>query len=72
MSLYSATASSGIDFDWLGKRSLHPVGYKPSNKATGKEIATADVVKGVEYEDGRYVMLSPPPPPPEPPAPARA
>ena len=57
--LYSATVSSGIDFDWLDKRSMEPVGYKRVNKVTGKEIATADIVKGVEYEDGRYVVLSP-------------
>ncbi|WP_225784181.1 Ku protein [Xenophilus sp. Marseille-Q4582] len=57
--LYSATASSGIDFDWLDKRSMEPVGYKRVNKVTGKEIAASDIVKGVEYEDGRYVVLSP-------------
>lgn len=57
--LYSATASSGIDFDWLDKRSMEPVGYKRVNKVTGKEIAMADIVKGVEYEDGHYVVLTP-------------
>ncbi|MBH1963977.1 MAG: Ku protein [Comamonadaceae bacterium] len=57
--LYSATVSSGIDFDWLDKRSMEPVGYKRINKVSGKEIATADIVKGVEYEDGKYVVLSP-------------
>ena len=57
--LYSATVSSGIDFDWLDKRSMEPVGYKRVNKVTGKEIATSDIVKGVEYEDGRYVVLTP-------------
>ncbi|CAN7411946.1 Ku protein [Acidovorax sp. LjRoot118] len=57
--LYSATASSGIDFDWLDKRSMEPVGYKRVNKVTGKEIATADIVKGIEYEDGHYVVLTP-------------
>lgn len=57
--LYSATASTGIDFDWLDKRSMQPVGYKRINKVTGKEIASTDIVKGVEYEDGRYVVLSP-------------
>lgn len=55
--LYSATADSGIDFDWLDKRSMQPVGYKRVNKVTGKEIASADIVKGVQYEDGRYVVL---------------
>ncbi|MET4576542.1 Ku protein [Ottowia thiooxydans] len=57
--LYSATVSSGIDFDWLDKRSMEPVGYKRINKVSGKEIAAADIVKGVEYEDGKYVVLSP-------------
>ncbi|BEU94701.1 Ku protein [Acidovorax sp. DW039] len=57
--LYSATANTGIDFDWLDKRTMQPVGYKRVNKATGKEIAAADIVKGVEYEEGRYVVLSP-------------
>jgi len=57
--LYSATASSGVDFDWLDRRSMEPVGYKRVNKVTGEEIATSDIVKGVEYEDGRYVVLSP-------------
>jgi DNA end-binding protein Ku len=57
--LYSATASTGIDFDWLDKRSMQPVGYKRINKVTGKEIASSDIVKGVEYEDGRYVVLTP-------------
>jgi DNA end-binding protein Ku len=57
--LYSATVSSGIDFDWLDRRSMEPVGYKRVNKVTGKEIASVDIVKGVEYEDGVYVVLSP-------------
>ena len=56
--LYTATRDSGIDFDWLDKRSMEPVGYKRINKRTGKEIASSDIVKGVEYEDGRYVILS--------------
>ena len=59
VALYSATASSGVDFDWLDKRTMEPVGYKRINKKTGKEIASEDIVKGIEYEDGRYVVLSP-------------
>ena len=57
--LYSATAESGIDFDWLDKRTMDPVGYKRVNKKTGKEIAKEDIVKGVQYQDGQYVVLSP-------------
>lgn len=57
--LYTATRDTGIDFDWLDKRSMEPVGYRRINKATGKEISPRDIAKGVEYEDGRYVILTP-------------
>lgn len=56
--LYSATASTGVDFDWLDRRSMEPVGYKRVNKVTGKEVAMADIVKGVEVEEGHYVVLT--------------
>ncbi len=58
VALYSATTSQGIDFDWLDKRTMDPVGYKRINKKTGKEIARENIVKGIEYEDGEYVVLS--------------
>lgn len=58
VALVSATSSKGIDFDWLDKRSMDRVGYKRINKATGKEIASKHVVKGVEYEKDRYVVIS--------------
>ncbi|WP_300632984.1 Ku protein [Pseudomonas sp.] len=58
VSLVSATSSQGVDFDWLDKRSMDPVGYKRINKATGKEITKENIVKGVAYEKGRYVVLS--------------
>jgi len=57
--LHTATTESGIDFDWLDRRSMDPVGYKRVNKRTGKEIQAEDIARGVEYEDGRYVILSP-------------
>ncbi|WGT61504.1 Ku protein [Variovorax paradoxus] len=58
VALYSATTSQSIDFDWLDKRTMDPVGYKRINKKTGKEIARENIVKGIEYEDGEYVVLS--------------
>jgi DNA end-binding protein Ku len=58
VSLHSATADNGVDFDWLDKRSMDPVGYKRINKKTGKEITKENIVRGVEYEDGQYVVLS--------------
>jgi DNA end-binding protein Ku len=56
--LYSATEESDVDFDWLDRRTLDPVGYKRINKRTGKEIAKEDVVKGIAHGKGHYVVLS--------------
>jgi len=58
VSLNTAVRTERIDFDWLDKRSMDPVGYKRVNKVTGKEIDKDDIVKGVEYEKGRYVIIS--------------
>lgn len=58
VALVPATSRSGIDFDWLDKRSMDRVGYKRINKTTGEEIDSENIVKGVEYEKGHYVVLS--------------
>lgn len=57
--LYSATEESDLDFDWLDRRTMDPVGYKRVNKRTGREIGKGDVVKGIEHGKGNYVVLSP-------------
>ena len=59
IALHPATSEQGLDFDWLDKRSMDPVGYKRINKKTGKEIEKENIVKGIEFEDGEYVILSP-------------
>lgn len=59
IALHSATQNQSIDFDWLDRRSMEPVGYKRINKVTGKEIDREDIVKGVEYENCEYVVLEP-------------
>jgi len=58
VALYPASQDGGIDFDWLDKRSMDPVGYKRINKRTGKEIKSDDIVKGIKQEGGDYVVLS--------------
>lgn len=58
VALYPASSESGIDFDWLDKRSMDPVGYKRINKRTGKDIERENIVKGVKQDDGDYVILS--------------
>jgi DNA end-binding protein Ku len=57
VALYPVSSDSGIDFDWLDRRSMDPVGYKRVNKRTGKEIDRSDIVKGVKVEGGEYVVL---------------
>jgi DNA end-binding protein Ku len=57
--LHTAATEEGVDFDWLDKRSMDPVGYKRVNKRTGREITKENIVKGVEYEDDKYVIISP-------------
>jgi len=58
IALYPASSETGIDFDWLDKRSMDPVGYKRVNKRTGKEVDKDDIVKGVKVAGGDYVLLS--------------
>jgi len=57
--LYSATEETDVDFDWLDRRTMDPVGYKRINKRTGREIDSKDIVKGVEHGKGNYVVLTP-------------
>src|SRR5213075_993643 len=57
--LFSAQKrSSELDLTMLDKRDLAPVGYKRVNKASGNEVPWDDVVKGYEYQDDKYVVLS--------------
>jgi len=50
--------SSELDLTMLDKRDLSPVGYKRYNKSTGEDVPWAEIVKGYEYDDDKYVVLS--------------
>jgi DNA end-binding protein Ku len=57
--LFSAEKrSSELDLTMLDKRDLAPVGYKRYNKSSGQDVPWSEIVKGYEYEDGKYVVLS--------------
>ena len=58
VALYPASREDDIDFDWLDKRSMDPVGYQRINKRSGKPITKENIVKGVKQEDGEYVLVS--------------
>jgi len=57
VALYPASQEDDIDFDWLDKRSMDPVGYQRINKRSGKTITKENIVKGVKQEDGTYVLV---------------
>src|SRR5262245_5957512 len=50
--------SSELHFTMLDKRNLAPVGYQRINKQSGKEVPWKEIVKGYEYKDDEYVVLS--------------
>ena len=47
VALYPAIQEQDLDFDWLDKRDMAPVGYKRVNKVTGKEVTKENIVKGL-------------------------
>jgi DNA end-binding protein Ku len=55
--LYSGSESHSLNFDMLRKGDHCPVQYKRVCKADGKEIPWEDIVKGIKYEDGDYVII---------------
>lgn len=58
ISLFSATKREDLRFRQLRKSDLSPVNYKRVAEADGKEVEWADIVKGYEYEKGKFVILS--------------
>jgi DNA end-binding protein Ku len=58
VALYPAVQEQDLDFDWLDKRDMAPVGYKRVNKITGKEVNKENIVKGLAYTEGKYAILS--------------
>jgi DNA end-binding protein Ku len=59
VNLYAAESPHQLDLDMLDKRDFSPIGFKRVNKNTGEEVKWEDIVKGYEYEDDRYVVLTP-------------
>ncbi len=56
--LYSATASAELKFNYLHKTDLSPIRYAKVCRKDGAELAQADLVKGYEYQEGDYVVLT--------------
>jgi DNA end-binding protein Ku len=58
VSLVTAEAHDELDFTLLDERDDSPIGYQKINKRTGKPVPNDRIVRGFEYQDGRYVILS--------------
>lgn len=55
--LYPGAKDNNLDFDWIDRRDMAPVGYQRINKVTGEVLQGENIVKGYQYENGRYVTL---------------
>src|SRR3954471_15070814 len=57
ISLYPATRKEELKFRLLRGSDLSPVNYKRVAEADGKEVPWEEIVKGYEYEKGKFVVL---------------
>jgi len=57
IALYPATRREEFKFRLLRKTDLNPVNYKRVAEKDGKEVPWDQIVKGYEYEKGKYVVL---------------
>ena len=57
VALYPATRQDELTFKLLRKSDQSPVNYKRVAQADGKEVKWEDIVKGYEYEKGKFVIL---------------
>lgn len=57
--LYKTTRDTSISFNQLCKDSHERVKYKKYCPSCDKEIKNEDIIKGYEYEKGRYVTFTP-------------
>src|SRR3954469_19267103 len=58
ISVYPATREEKLSFRQLRKTDLSPIKYKKVAEADMKEVPADQIVKGYEYEKGRYIVLN--------------
>ena len=56
--MYTATESKELRFHFLDRRDMAPIGYDKINKETGESVAPDDIIRGFEFEKGRFVELT--------------
>jgi len=57
VAVYPATREEKISFRQLRSSDLSPIKYKKVAEADSKEVPADQIVKGYEYEKGRYVVM---------------
>src|ERR1700722_2470350 len=57
IALFPATRREELKFHLLRKSDHSPVNYKRVAAADGKEVPWDEIVKGYEYEKGKFVVL---------------
>jgi DNA end-binding protein Ku len=57
IALYPATRREELTFRLLRAKDLSPVNYKRVAEADGKEVPWGEIVKGYEYEKGKFIVL---------------
>lgn len=58
VSLTSAQQEANLSFQLLDRRDHAHIGYRQYNKNTGKEVPRNQIVKGYEYQDGKFVVVT--------------
>ena len=58
ITLYPATRRDELRFHFLRKSDHSPINNKRVAEADGKEVAWGDIVRGYQYEKGKFVVLS--------------
>src|SRR5438105_13019909 len=57
IAVYPATKEEKLSFRQLRSSDLSPIKYKKVAEADSKEVSADQIVKGYEYERGRYIVL---------------
>lgn len=56
--LYTAEQREELSLTMLDKNDLAPIGYERINRKSGEKVEWKDIVKGYQYQKGKYVVVT--------------
>ena len=56
--MFTATESKELRIHFLDRRDMAPIGYDKVNKETGEHVDPDDIVRGFEFDKGRFVEVT--------------